>query len=194
MEQRTDDWFQARLTYPTCSCFDRIVTTKGEPSKQRVGYMYQLAGEIITGEREQGYQSADMLRGVELEPEARLVYAMENDVEVEQVGFILHESGLYGGSCDGLVNSDGIIEIKCPKATTHIEYLEKGKMPTTYFQQVQGYLLVYGREWCDFFSYYPKMKHFQIRVYPNVEFQEKLHSEIVAFCEELKGLVEKVRQ
>ena len=194
MIQRTDEWFKARLTYPTASCFDRIVTTKGIQSKQRVGYMYQLAGEIITGEREQGYQSADMLRGTELEPQARLVYEMENEVEVEQVGFRLHESGLYGGSCDGLIGDTGMIEIKCPKATTHIDYLENGKMPTTYFQQVQGYLLIYGREWCDFFSYFPGMKCFQIRVYPDLEFHQQLHDELVIFCKELQALVDKVRQ
>jgi len=194
MKQQTKEWFAARLTYPTASCFDRIVTGKGEPSKQRTGYMYQLAGEIITGEREAGYQSADMLRGIEMEPEARLVYEMETETEIEQVGFKLHESGLYGGSCDGLIDDDGMVEIKCPKATTHIDYLEKNKLPTTYFQQVQGYLLIYGRKWCDFWSYFPGMKPLCVRVYPDAEFHEKLHKELVLFCEELQELVGKVKQ
>jgi hypothetical protein len=193
VEQRTEEWYESRLGIPTGSCFDRIVTMKGEPSKQAEKYMYQLAGELLSGERENCYQSADMLRGTELESEARLVYEMENEVEVVVPGFQLASCGLYGGSADGLVGSDGMIEIKCPKASTHIEYLESGKLPSTYFQQVHGYMLIYSRQWCDFFSYFPGIKPFQVRVYPDTKFQEKLHGELVKFCEALKKLVDKVR-
>lgn len=194
MEQRTDEWHNARCGVPTGSRFSEIVTTKGEPSKSRTKYMYQLAAEIISGEVEPSYQSFDMIRGIELEPEARAVYEMENEVEVVVPGFQLHPSGCYGGSADGIVGADGMTEIKCPKAATHIEYLETGKLPIAYFQQVHGYLLIYGRQWCDFFSYYPGLKPFQIRVYPDIEFQKKLHYELVKFVGELKALVEKVRQ
>jgi hypothetical protein len=192
-EQRSPEWYKARCGVPTGSRFSEIVTTKGEPSKSRTKYMYQLAAEIISGEPEPSYQSYDMLRGTEIEPEARAVYEMENEVEGIVPGFQLHPSGYYGGSADLLIGDDGMTEIKCPKAATHIEYLKTGKLPTTYFQQVHGYLLIYGRQWCDFFSYYPGLKPFQVRVYPDTEFQKKLHYELVKFCEELKQLIEKVR-
>ena len=193
MIQRSDEWHKARCGVPTGSKFSEIVTTKGEPSKSAIKYMYKLAAEIISGEVEPSFQSYDMIRGTELEPEARAVYEMENETEVIVPGFQLHLSGLYGGSADGLIGDDGMIEMKCPKASTHIEYLEKSKFPTDYFQQVHGYMMIYGRQWCDFFSYYPGLKPFQIRVYPDVEFQKKLHYELVRFNEELQALIEKVR-
>ena len=43
-------------------------------------YMVQLAAEIFTGELEEGFKSADMLRGNAMEPEARDYYAFLNDV------------------------------------------------------------------------------------------------------------------
>lgn len=194
MLQRSDEWFNIRLGVPTGSNFGKILTRTGKRSDQRWAYMYQLAAETIFQEREETYKSEAMEDGTKLEPEARAVYEMENETEVTVPGFQFHSSGLYGCSTDGIVGkNEGPLEIKCPKRTTHIATLDKNEMPTKHIPQVQGHILVYDFQWCDFVSYYPGLKYFQIRVYRDNAFCEKLHNELVKFSEELKQLIDKIK-
>ena len=189
--QGSDEWFKIRCGVPSSSNFDKIVTTKGEPSKQAEKYGYKLAGEAIAGKAEETYKNSAMERGTILEDEAHQLYQIVNDVEVEQVGFCKLEG--FGCSPDGLVGDKGMLEIKCPMMATHVEYLLKGKMPTAYFQQVQGQLLVMGREWCDFMSYYPGIKPFTIRVERDEKFLALLKAELSAFCVKLEETINKIR-
>jgi len=194
VEQMSPEWFAIKLGTPSASNFSDIITTKGEPSKSAKKYMYRLAGEFVSQTYEESYQNAAMLRGIELEVEARQLYAIINEVEVEQVGFCLEEKPYRAGaSPDGMVGKDGIIEIKCPSAAVHVEYLLNGKMPSTYYQQVQGQLLVTGRKWCDFVSYYPGIKPFILRVLPDPEFQVKLQVQLEIFTSELKEIITKIK-
>lgn len=189
--QGTPEWFAARCGIPTASSFDRIICVDGKPSKQRTKYLYQLAGETITGVQEESYQNGAMLRGKEMEAEARQLYQLITGQEVVEVGFCLAEG--YGASPDGLVGEKGLLEIKCPNLATHIGYLLDNALPTDYFQQTQGQLLVTGREWCDFLSYYPGLKPLLIRVKRDEKFIAILEVELKKFCVELKEIVKKVR-
>ena len=186
--QRSDEWFAVRLGIPSASKFDRIVTGKGDPSKQAQAYLYELAAERISRHAENGFTSAAMERGIELEEEARLVYAMLYESPVREVGFCLSDDGRYGCSPDGLVGEDGQVELKCPMGKTHVEYLMKGTLPTDYVQQVQGGLFVTGRDWCDFVSYYQGLPLFVLRIGPDQEFHEALRRELTAFCDRLDEL------
>lgn len=190
-EQRSVEWFQARCGIPTASEFDKIITTTGIQSKQRTKYMYGLAGEKLGGIVEEGYQSAAMLRGNELEAEARAFYELINE-PVQTVGFCLSEDG-YGASPDGFVGKNGLIEIKCPIISTHVEYLLKNELPSDYIQQTQGQLLVTGREWVDFVSYYPGLKPLIVRVNRNETFLSLLKKELNTFIQELNEIVEKIK-
>jgi putative phage-type endonuclease len=193
-EQNTPEWFKIKCGVPSASNFDKIVTTSGDKSKSTKKYMYQLAGEKITGVKEETYQNAAMLRGIELEPEARNYYELLNDVEVQQVGFCLHDKEHCGCSPDGLVGEHGLIEIKCRSLAVHVECLINNKLPTIYFQQVQGQLYVTGREWCDFMSYYPgDIKQLIVRVYPDKLFQKSLEIELNLFCDELNQTIERIK-
>lgn len=192
VQQGSPEWLACRAGVPSASNFDMIVTSKGEPSKQAQKYMYRLAGERITGIPEETYQNAAMQRGVELEAEARMFYEMTNDCKIEQVGFCLADGG-WGCSPDGLVNGDGLIEIKCPQIATHVGYLLDNKVPTDYFQQTQGQLLVTGRKWLDFISYYPAMKPLIVRVERDEVFIGKLEEELEKFVSELEEIVNKIK-
>lgn len=189
VEQGTDEWLNLRSGIPTASNFKKIVTSKGWPSKQQKDYMYKLAGEIILGEKSENFQSEYMQRGNELEDEAIEVYEKITGYTVERVGFCLCDEG-WGASPDGLINEDGQVQIKCPKLETHIGYLLKNKLPTDYFQQVQGELFVTGRKWSDFVSYYPKFKPMIVRVERDEDFMELLEKELHIFLEELNKTVE----
>lgn len=189
--QGTPEWFAAKCGVPSASNFDKLLTTIGKPSKQRTKYLYRLAGETITGIAEESYQNAAMLRGSEMEAEARQLYQLISGKEVKEVGFCL--SNGYGASPDGLVGEKGLLEIKCPTMAVHIGYLIDGFMPVEYFQQVQGQLLVTGREWVDFMSYSPGLNPLIIRVTRDETFLKALRIELEIFCSELKDLVKKLK-
>jgi predicted phage-related endonuclease len=192
--QGTKEWREARGGIPTASAFDRIITTKGEPSKQRQKYMYALAAERIAGVTENGYESEAMKRGKEMEAEARAMYELMTGLTVEQVGVCYpNEEKPYGCSPDGLVGKDGCLEIKSPTSPVHVGYLLNGTLPVDYFQQVQGQLLVTGRKWCDFFSYYPALPPLLIRVKPDEKFLKALMIELEVFCKELDEIETKLR-
>ena len=191
--QGSPEWFAARLGVPTASNFDKIVTTKGEPSKSAQKYMYKLAGEKASGIAEESYQNAAMARGTELEAEARKFYEMVKNVEVEEVGFCLLEDKGYGASPDGLVRNKGLVEIKCPLCATHVGYLLKETLLTDYFQQVQGQMLVTGREWTDLISYYPGLKPLIIHVERDDAFLNKLEAELDKFVFELNDVIRTIK-
>ena len=157
-EQGSEAWHQARFGIPTASQFDRIVTASGTASKQATGYLAELLAEHITGQAEDGYQSADMQRGVELEPAARACYELETGYDVEQVGGVyLDESRTVMASPDGLIaGMTRGLEIKCPKLSTHIRYILEDGLPTQYVLQVQGGMWVTGYDEWDFVSYCPE--------------------------------------
>lgn len=189
-DQGTPEWYAARKGIPSASEFDKIVTTKGEPSKQAKKYMYRLAGELVSGSIEETYQNGAMERGKIMEAEARRLYEMATGHTVNQVGFCVSEGDhVFGCSPDGLVGEDGGLEIKCPSMAVHVEYLINNTVPTEYFQQVQGNLFVTGRKWWSFVSYYPALPPLIITVDPDLSFIGSLNLEMRKFCEELNKTV-----
>jgi hypothetical protein len=178
-EQGTTEWLQCRLGVPTASCFGKILTPTGKASAQAVQYRRELIAERDTGAPTAFEPTEWMQRGTELEPDARRWYEFDRDCEVEEVGFVLADDG-YGCSPDGMVEG-GLVEIKCPKPSTHVGYVLDAKIPTTYKPQVQGQLLVCQREWCDFISYLPGAKPMVIRVERDEDYIKTLHDSLVDF-------------
>ncbi|NIT99554.1 MAG: exonuclease, partial [Nitrosopumilaceae archaeon] len=163
--QGTQGWFDLKIGKPSASNFDKIITPSGGPSKQQEKYMYQLAGEIITQKKEETYKSHAMEEGNIKEAEARALYEMLYDVDVLQTGVCYKDDEkAFLCSPDGLVEVEGMLEIKCPLIHTHVGYLLKDELPREYFCQVQGQMYVTDRKWCDFMSYYPAMPPLIIRV------------------------------
>ena len=188
-EQGTQEWLDARLGRPSASQFSKFVTTAGKPSASADDYINELIAERITGEREPIYVNEWMQRGTELEPRARETYEFIYDVDVQEVGFILDDSGEFGCSPDGLIGEDGGVEFKCPSPKNHIAWSRKGKCPSKHYAQVQGCLYITGREWWDFMSYHPDMKPFIVRVERDEEFIAKLAEQISLAVEEIKSEV-----
>ncbi len=192
--QGSEDWLKIRAGIPSASNFSDIITTQGKVSTIRLKYLYTLIGEKLLGMKEDGFQSEAMLRGVELESEAREVYSFITGNEVKTVGFCFaDEKKLYGCSSDGLIGEDGMVEIKCRKISNHIECLINKELKSPEFQQVQGQLLVTGRKWVDYFCYYPGLPHLLVRVLPDVEFQKALKIELTKFCSDLESITERIK-
>ena len=170
-EQKSEAWHEARCGRVTGTRFKALVS--GESTQTYKDLVTNIACEIITRKQEDTYTSPDMERGIELEPIARDLYSEIMGVKVQEVGFITpdedtHYAEWVGISPDGMIRNS-LLEIKCPKARTHLEYIEANKLPSEYRYQVQGQLFVTGFEYCDFMSYSEGMKPFIIRVYPDLE-------------------------
>ena len=181
-EQGTDAWLAARLGKPSASKFPKLITMTGKPSASADGYINELLGERLTGKSEPNYQSEAMIRGNELEPEARADYEFISGNKVDQCGFILDDSQSYGCSPDGLIGEDGGLEIKCPAQTTQAGYWRDPQSGVKkYYQQIQGCMWVTNRKWWDFFSYHPDpdMPHVLVRVDRNEEYIEKLSQQVL---------------
>jgi putative phage-type endonuclease len=159
MEQRTDEWYAARLGKVTASrVADVVAKTKSGYSSSRANYMAELVCERLTGKQGDFYQNAAMAWGTNTEPMARAAYEAVEGALVVEVGFVSHPTILMAGaSPDGLVGDDGLVEIKCPNTATHIDTLLDKEAPSKYVNQMQWQMACTGRAWCDFVSYDPRM-------------------------------------
>ena len=192
--QGSEEWFNEKASKPGASSFSKIVTTKGEPSKQQTDYMYQLAGEAITGKMEEGYTSHAMQLGKEREAEARLLFEMLQDTEVRQVGLCYKdESRTVLCSPDGLMKNEGL-ELKNPLLKTHVKYLLAGVLPTEYFCQVQGSMYVTGFKNWWFMSYFPGIAPLVLKIPRDDVFCSKLEAELDSFCLRLAVTIRKLRE
>ncbi len=170
--QGTQEWLDARLGMVTASVVGQLVTAKTiKPASNddTRGLTALLVAERLTGYSDPVFVSADMWRGTEEEPRARDKYAETNGVEVREIGFMVRSEGDWrlGYSPDGLVGDDGLIEIKAPRAKTHLRTILSGEVPAHHMAQSQAGLLVSGRDWCDFISWCGGMPMFTKRVLPD---------------------------
>lgn len=158
MEQRTEEWFAARLGKVTASrVADLMAKTKSGYSASRANYMAELICERLTEAKAERFTNAAMQWGTDVEPQARDAYCFMFDAEVVETGFALHPSiADFGASPDGLVGDAGLIEIKCPNTATHIETLLSEAVPAKYMTQMQVQMACTGRDWCDFVSFDPR--------------------------------------
>lgn len=194
--QREEEWEEFKRGVPSSSNFDKILTPSGKQSTQAKNYMYQLAVERITGKKDPSYQGIAMIRGIELEPEARGLFELVKGVEVKEVGICYpDEKKRYCFSPDGILESENKgLEIKCPYAHVHVEYLLKKELPTIYIPQVQGSLMISGFNSWYFMSYYPGIKPLIIEVERDEQYIAKLRVILEEFCDELDKLEEQLRQ
>ena len=154
------EWLYERVGHCTASSFADVMATRkdGKEAAPRRDYRIELVGERLTGQPSERFVSQYMKWGTEHEAAARMAYEARTGALVVVPGFTHHPTvPMCGGSVDGLVDDDGIIEIKCPATKTHIETLLAGVMPEEHVAQTQGYLWITGRAWCDFVSYDPRL-------------------------------------
>ncbi|WP_156851524.1 lambda exonuclease family protein [Bartonella refiksaydamii] len=156
MEQRTAEWFQARLGKVTASNVYNVLskTAKGLPTSKYEDYKMKLMTERLTGEISQSYTTAAMQWGIEHEENALREYEFIYDTNVTKCGFIQHPKiEMAGASPDGLIGEDGLIEVKCPRSVNHMRFCISDEIKPEYHAQMQFQMACTGRKWCDFVSY-----------------------------------------
>lgn len=162
--QGNEYWHNDRLGRFTASRYPDLMKNgrgkdagMGETAKS---YVLQIAYEIITGVP-QGFDGNFATEwGNENEPIAVASYEMLTNQRVTAVGFCAHPSNSRaGGSPDGLIGSDGMIEVKCPyKGINHAKNVLFNTFVSDYEWQVQGNLWITGRNWCDMVSFDPRVE------------------------------------
>lgn len=198
MQQGTTEWFMARLGKVTASrVSDIIAKTKSGYSTSRQNYLAQLVVERLTQKQTETYTNAAMQWGTDTEPLARAAYEIANDLMVDEVGFVDHPSiAMAGASPDGLVGTDGLVEIKCPNTATHIETLLNDTIKSEYKTQMQWQMACTGRLWTDFVSFDPRMpsKHQMkvIRVNRDDATIKMLEDEVSKFLLEVTKTVQRI--
>ncbi len=198
MEQKSPEWFAARLGKATGSRIAEIVAkTKSGDSASRGNYMAQLVIERLTNKQEESYSNEYMDWGNLQEPFARAAYEAATNVLVDEVGMITHPRiEMSGASPDGLVGDDGLVEIKCPKTATHIETLLSKTVPGKYNIQMQWQMACTDRSWCDFVSFDPRMPEglqmFLKRVPRDDALIKTLEDEVIKFLKEVDSKLEQL--
>ena len=190
--QRSDEWFDIRQKKMTASHGQVI----GNCGKGLTSYIRKIMYEYFSSAERESFGNKHTERGNKLEPTARFIYEMHTGQNVEEVGFIEH-SEYVGCSPDGLVGTDGMLEIKCPDDKGYLDLLLDKKPESKYIWQMQMQMLVAERNWCDFMAYNPNFKQdkFIQRYYPDPEKYAKLNTGFImgeALMEEIEKSIKGV--
>ncbi len=191
--QGSVEWHQIRLGKVTASRVADVVgktKTKTGYGAGRANYMAELIAERLTGEPAERFTNGAMQWGTDKEPEARDAYSFYRGETVQEVGFVHHPAIEQSGcSPDGLVGEDGLVEIKAPNTSTHLDTLLGQMVPSKYINQMQWQMACTGRQWCDFVSYDPRlpetMRLFIKRMPRDDKRIAELETEIAAFLLEM---------
>lgn len=199
-DQGTEEWRLQKAGKASASRIWEIAArTKAGRGASYYNYMSDLLCERVTGRPLDRYVTAAMLEGTAREPDARAAYEFERGVEVQQVGFIEHPTiPMSGASPDGLVGDDGMIEIKSPQLSAHIDTLLSETIPDKYVKQMTWQLAVTGRQWVDYVSYNSDLpEHMQLwikRLHRDDAAIKALEEQVQEFLHELDAKVKALRE
>ena len=184
LEQRSEEWYEARRGIVTASTVGKLLTPtlKVADNDTSRGLTATLAAERITGWTDETPLTSDMFRGIEHEPVARLHYA-RNYTPVVECGFMRRDEDGWtlGWSPDGLVGDDGALEIKCPRAKAHVATILADAVPQSYMAQCQAALLVSGRKWIDYVSFVAGLPLYVKRVEPDPRWFDAIADACITF-------------
>jgi hypothetical protein len=192
--QGSDAWLQARCGKATSSEFSAILA-KGQ-GKTRAAYLRRVLAERLTGKPSETYKNANMERGIEQEPYAKMAYEARTGLMVEEAGFIKHDTLEAGCSPDGLVGEDGGAEIKSVIPTVQLDTILGSGYPSEHKPQIQGCLWLTKRQWWDFCSFSPDMPErlrlYIFRVPRDDSYIRTLEAEVKVFLDEVAYLYERL--
>lgn len=200
--QRTDQWHQDRCGKFTASRFVDVLARDKKTGKEKLkawhDCVWDVVTERVTGVQEDGVDSYSMRWGREVEPFARSAYELETGLLVTESAFIQHPKfDFVGCSPDGLVESDGGLEMKSPKdSKIHLDRFVNGMNESEFMPQVQGCMWVTGRKWWDWVSYDPRMPEhlrlFKVRWVRDEEYIQKLEEAVLEAEARVQEIIERL--
>lgn len=189
LDQGSEEWLTARRGKITGSRFKdaRDKLKGGQPSKACLGYAMDIARERIGGSAPPKFQNAAMRTGTEQEPLARAMYEARTGHMVEEAGFYLSDDAVLGLSPDGLIDDDGVLEIKTMVSSDTLFTAVADGDVSAYMDQCLGYLWLLGRQWVDLVLWAPDLNHMVIkRITRDEAAIEALESDLMAFARMVK--------
>lgn len=200
MEQRSAEWYSARCgSLGASQLNEALATTKNGWGASRENLKNRIIAERLTGSPAETFQNAAMQWGVDQEDNARKAYESHTGTFVEEMGIAFHPDLKHThASPDGLVGEDGLIEIKCPNTTTHIETLKAQKVPNKYMNQMLWQMRCVDRQWCDYVSFDPRLPaHLQLfikRVERDDAAIAELEAKVAEFLDEVQGEIDELNR
>lgn len=200
MEQHSSAWWAARCGKVTASRVGDIMalTQKGKPTAARGNYLREKIAERITGKNRDRRKVASLDHRLELEPDARAAYSFYFDQEIQLVGFVEHPRiPNFGASPDGLIGSDGGLEIKCCDAEGHLEIVMADKIDPDYFYQCHSNIACTERDWWAFTAFNPDMPE-ELKLYRKIierddQLIATIETNVIQFLDEVEQGVAQVR-
>lgn len=153
-------WLNARVGNLTGSNMWRAMSflKNGKESEERKKYKIELLAERLTGDAVPHYVNDFMRWGSEQEPHAKAAYEAATDRMIRDCRYIPHpEIEFFGGTPDGLLEADSIIEFKCPQTTTMLKWKLAGGVPEDHQAQILAYLACTRREHAVFAAFDPRL-------------------------------------
>lgn len=200
--QRTEKWFSDRCGKFTGSRFVDVLARNKKTGEKLEAYkkcVWHVATERTSGKPIEGPSGYALRWGQDVEPYARKEYELRTGLIVVQSEFVEHPKYPFAGcSPDGLVSTNGGIEMKCPKdSIVHLQRFVEG-VPDEYRPQCQGFLWVTGREWIDFVSYDPRQieryQMLKVRINRDETFIQTLESAVLEAEAEVQALIQKLER
>lgn len=190
-EQGSIEWLMERVGFCTASRFADVMDFRKDKKEgaKRAAYRLEVVAERLTGKPAEHYVNDAMAWGSEQEAAAIMLYEAQTGAMVMQPGFTHHPTiAMCGGSLDGLVGDDGIIEVKCPTTATHLKTLLGAECE--HLPQIHGYLWITGRQWCDFVSFDPRLpaalQLYMQRVARDDDYIAELAGNVIQFLAEVE--------
>lgn len=157
--QGSPEWLAARVgSLGASSVADALARTKTGWGASRANLKARIVTERITGQPVEMFVNDAMRRGTELEPQARAMYSFSRGLDVTEIGIVLHPS-IKRSHCspDGLIGTEGMVEIKCCGAARHIELLTDSPPEDRYIKQCLWQMACTGRQWVDLAYFHPDL-------------------------------------
>lgn len=156
-QQRSKEWYSERAGRFTASEIHKLLGVKGLGETGNT-YCFEKAVELVFGlSEDDDYQSADMRRGIELEPLAFSKFKELMYLEFKEVteAYFYPYGDDAGASPDANVDKDAIAEFKCPRHNKFFALVAKGAeaIDPTYKDQMQTQMLCSNSKRCHFFNY-----------------------------------------
>jgi hypothetical protein len=197
----SSSWLPARVGVLTGSVFGKAIakTKDGKWAASRKDLLFEKLAERLTGVAADHFVTPAMQWGLDHEAGAKGLIEASQGIFVDKAGFCLHPTiEFFGATPDGFIDTDGVLEIKCPTTKTHLTYLCNKKVPSEYVPQMLAELACAGRRWALFASYDPRMppaqQLFLTRFEPTADAIAECEEQAKEFLKELETMFRQITE
>lgn len=197
VHQQSPEWLSIRCGKATASRVKDIMdfTAKGLPTAKHTNYLYEVVAERMTGLTTEHFVTNAMIWGSETEELAREVYEIHTGNTAVQVGIATHPRiEMFAASPDGIVNGDGLLELKCPMPSTHIKWIQGQVIPEEHLWQCHAEMACWDLDYVDFMSFDPRPRARYQRFIRRLERDHAKEAEMEAGVLKFLGMVDAIMQ